>query len=391
MSRPHGKPSSSARGPRGADHVANAVASVGTLLSLGLIVTSAILNFRMGYRGADTEFDGLVYGIAVGMGDGLKALAPFVAAWGFRHRDYLATFAAVLVFTVFTTYSFTAALGFAAEHRSNKSAAALDKMEKHGDLRKEYGRNETRLDELGPQRTPQEVGQAITAALNKPVGKWTVAGVSANCTLNRISTRASCADIANLQQELARANEAKDLTDKQSALRKGLNAVAGGTAQSDDPQEDALQRVAKAATFDVDKKSIGSFLAFLLALFIEFGSGMGLYIATTPWRSLAKANVLVEEDKRSPPRWRGNRPAITLKAHRLGAVDAYALDRLEPAEGCEVAEADLYADYVVWCRWRGEAAFDRAEFVRAFAGLARAAGMAKGAGQRYRRVKLIGR
>lgn len=389
MSRPHGKPSSSARGRRGGDGVVHAVATLGTALSFGLIVASAILNFRMGYRSADTEFDGWVYGLAVGMGDGLKALSPFVGAWGFRHRDYLATCAAVLVFVVFTAYSFTAALGFAAEHRASKASASLDRIERHADLRHQYDRNEKRLEELGTQRTPEEVEGAITAVLNKPVGKGTVARVSDGCRLNRASTRANCVQIGTLQQELARANEAAALTKGQAELRRALSAIPDGTAASDDPQEDALQRVAKVATFDIDRKSIGSFLAFLLALFIEFGSGMGLYIATTPWRvRAAEARLPEPVDVQEHRAYRQMRPA---KNGDAGPVDAYALDRLEPHDQCEVSVADLFADYQVWCAWRGETPLSRAGFVRAFEELARAAGMGKGAGQRYRRVKLIGR
>lgn len=384
MSRPHGKPSSGARGRPGGDIVVHAVATLGTALSLGLILASAILNFRMGYRSADTEFDGWVYGLAVGMGDGLKALSPFVGAWGFRHRDYLATGAAVLVFVVFTAYSFTAALGFAAEHRASKASTSLDRIERHADLRHQYDRNEQRLGELGSQRTPEEVEGAITAALNRPAGKGTVARISDNCRLSRASTRVACTQIGRLQQELARANEAAALTKAQADLRRALSAIQGGTAASDDPQEDALQRVAKVVTFDVDRKSIGSFLAFLLALLIEFGSGMGLYIATTPWRARPAEEIHAEERK-------PNRLSAPAKAQDATLVDAYALERLEPHEQSEVTVADLFADYLVWCRWRGQTPLSRAAFTRAFEELARAAGMGKGTGQRYRRVKLIGR
>jgi hypothetical protein len=337
----------------------------------------------MGCRSADTAFDGWVYGLAVGMGDGLKALSPFVGAWGFRHRDYLASGAAVLVFVVFTAYSFTAALGFAAEHRASKASTSLDRIERHADLRHQYDRNEQRLGELGTQRTPEEVKGAIIAALNKPAGKGTVARISDNCRLNRAAIRTACAHIGKLQQELARANEAAALTKAQGDLRHALNAIPGGTAASDDPQEDALQRVARVATVDVDRKSIGSFLAFLLALLIEFGSGMGLYIATTPWRARAE-EIQAEEPK-------PNRQLATAKVQAATLVDAYALERLEPHEQSEVTVADLFADYLVWCRWRRQTPLSRAAFTRAFEELARAAGIGKGTGQRYRRVKLIGR
>ncbi|WP_414463404.1 hypothetical protein [Hyphomicrobium sp. DY-1] len=363
--------------------VPHAVSAFGVAVSLGLVVVSALLNFRMGYRSADTEFDGLVYGAGAALGDGLKAISPFMAFWGFRQRDWMAVGWAMALFTALTSYSFTAALGFAAEHRAAKAALALGDIEHHQDARKEMDRVIARLDELGPQRTPGEVESAIDALMKKPVGRWTVADVSAKCTLNRISTRKACADIGALEGELARAREAVSLSRSAEILRRQLSKETA-VAKSADPQVDALQRAAEVVYVAVSKDDISYVLSFLLALFIELGSGVGLYVATTPWRARGK-------DAGTPGNG-GPGEVVALKA--LGEVEAYVLDQLDVDPAAEAAIGEIYLDYLVWCRVKGFSAYGRVEFGKKFAELAREAGMRhllRNRSEVYQQVKLIGR
>ena len=183
---------------------------------------SAVLNFRVGYRTADTEFDGWVYGLGAGMADALKAIAPFVAFWGWRNRDFLAVAAAGIVFAIFTAYSFSAALGFAAHHRVVKQGEDSGAFEKRKDTRAEYDRIDTRLKALGVQRSQGEIEKATAAILARVVGDRgrTVNQISSNCTLNRKDTREACAEIASLAEETERSRDYTRLADQAKTLAK---------------------------------------------------------------------------------------------------------------------------------------------------------------------------
>lgn len=327
---------------------------IGIIASLCLITVSALLNYRMGFRSADTDLDGYLYGGGAAAGDILKAIAPFMVATAIKHRDWPTTATAAMAFSIFTAYSFTAALGFAAEHRSHKAAITLDGMETRQNLRSEKGRAEDRLKQLGPQRSSAEVDAAIAAEANATAGPRhrTVREISNNCTLNRIATRTPCRTIAQLGEELARAREAERLSATIADLRQKLaDQDADSASTSADPQVDAVKRLAGVWNPEVDGKAIGFGLSLLLALFVEFGSGLGLFIATTPFRNREKAQS-------------GPEP--------VGAVDAFVLEALEPKVNGEVRARALYAAYRHWCAKRSTTAMPRTEFKEAFADIARA-------------------
>lgn len=354
MTRQRGKPSS--RWPSASpalDLVPHLLAWVGVLASLCLIVVSALLNYRMGFRSADTDLDGYIYGGGAAAGDIVKAIAPFMAAYAIKHRDWLTTATATTAFVIFTAYSFTAALGFAAEHRNNKAAFTLNGMESRQDLRGEKGRAEERLNQLGPQRSSAEVEAAIATESGKTAGprNRTVKDISNNCALNRAATRTHCQTIATLGEELARAEEAERLSASITELRKKLASQNASSASTTaDPQVDAVKHIASKWNTEVDGKAVGFWLSLLLALFVEFGSGLGLFIATTPWR------IGKQSSTASP---------------MPGEVDAFVMQSLEPDNDSEVRAGDLYAGYCAWCLRTAREPLPRGAFKMAFAEIAR--------------------
>lgn len=374
----------------------HAVVILGIGVSLGLVAVSALLNFRMGYRSADGHFDGMVYGLGAGLGDGLKAISPFMMFWGLKRRDWLAVGAAAAVFAVFTTYSFIAALGFAAEHRATKASVARGGIESHGDVRRDKDRAEGRLAVLGLQRSVKEIEQAILTLYSRPVWKGgrTVGDVSRNCTISRPSTREACVEAAELNEEKARAEESATLTDKVATLRGELaKQGSAGVATSEDPQAEALKRITDLLSGSAGVEDIGLGLAVLLALFVELGSGLGLYVATTPWRSGAGEGIARQGWRTTEPAG-SDKPMSDKSKRKLGEVESYVLDRLEPHEDGEVPLPDVFDDYVVWCRWRGYVPYARKEFARQFGAVARLVGMPTQLRNRveiYRQVRLIGR
>jgi hypothetical protein len=148
-----------------------AMVLIGIVVSLVLIVGSVILNFRVGYRSADTELDAWLYGCCAGAADGLKAVAPFAAYWGWKNKDWLAVVTAVCVFVAVSSYTFSAEFGFAAQHRMFKQAERSGATQRRGDLRRAFERTEARLEKMGSQRSVEEIEKAISAPTRRPWAK----------------------------------------------------------------------------------------------------------------------------------------------------------------------------------------------------------------------------
>lgn len=354
----------------------------GILVSVCLIAVSVALNVRMGFRSAETELDGKLYGAGAGLGDCLKAVAPFMLSWGIRHGDVLAVLSAGALFAVCTGYSFVAALGFAAEQRAGKAGIVQAGIDSYKDLRLEKTRLEERLRFLGEQRTGREVQQAIEAVLSKPVwkGGQTVRAVSASCTLNRKATRIACEDVAKLQEEKARADEADAVRAKLDGAAVKLEQRDGvAVVSSSDAQLEVLVELASMVSDAIKKEHVGLGLSLMLALFLELGSGLGLYMVTTPWRT--RAHQQVETGK-----------SDALKPKRLGHVDAFMLACVEAGEG-RVSADMLHGHYVRWCGEGGLVPYKSTEFAKRLAKLAEEVGLdatTRSGRVQYRNVRLAG-
>lgn len=351
----------------------------GILVSIGLIAVSVALNVRMGYRSAGSDIDGKLYGLGAGLGDCLKAISPFMASWGIRQGDVLAVASAMVLFIICTGYSFMASLGFAAEQRAGRAGVAQGVIDSYGDLRAEKTRLQDRLAFLGPQRSVSAVEADIKAIFSTRAWKdgQTVGVVSADCSLNRKATRTACERVAKLQVERESAAAAEEVASNLDALLAKLSGrINQPVVQTIDAQVDALAKVAGLVTAAIGKEQIGLGLSLLLACFIEVGSGLGLYMVTTPWRVRNTAAQL-----ESPAKGVGK---------RLGHVDAYMLACVLPGNDL-LSESALHADYVRWCRTRNEVAYGKEEFARRFARLAAECGLectTRGTRVHYRNVRL---
>jgi hypothetical protein len=349
---------------RHSNWLADAAAVTGIVASVGLIGISVVLNFRIGYRSADPEFDRLLYGTAAAMADGLKAVAPFAGVAALRKRDWLGAATAATLYLVFTCYSFSAAMGFAAAHRAERQVREAAAFAAREALAREVSRIERRLDQIGHQRSPEEIDAAIAAVLARPTGGngRTVRTFSRHCARDRKDTRAACAEIATLHEERARARSYRELTDAAATIRRTLGTAPGGMA-SGDVQLDVLQSLARLALWPVPRRTLEVILSVLVALLIELGSGLGLYLATTPWRSREGEGTVRVFSR--PQRRKMKDAAMD------GQVDEFMLDMVEPAPEGEVSNGDLYLAYRIWCDEKALAALSREQFKSRFAELAK--------------------
>jgi hypothetical protein len=355
---------------------------LGIIVSLVLIAGSVILNFRVGYRSADTELDAWVYGCCAGAADGLKAVAPFAAYWGWKNKDWLAVATAVCVFVAISSYTFSAEFGFAAQQRAFKQGERSGATEKRGDVRRAFERAEAKLVKMGAQRSVEEIEKAIESAFARPVGERsrTVDQVSSRCTLNRKETRKECAEIGGLTEEAARAREYVRLDGEVRALRLMLDSMSTGSGRgTGDAQIDAIESAIALTPFKVERSGVEVVLSALVALFIELGSGLGLYISTTPWRGgglgargyVGGKRTAKTTKNETTPQVGSIRPEKDAAAMVLGSVEEFMLERLELKLGRELSAGDVFAAYRSWCGKRGSVPFRQHEFGRQFSELAK--------------------
>ena len=308
--------------------------TLGVAASLTLVATTALLNWRFGYKlGGNDEVERQLFAWGLCAADVVKALMPFSLAVALRKKDWLAATAAAAIFAVATASSFYAGIGLGSEHRLANEGTNTKLIERRADLKAGKERLEGKVAAAGPLPSPAVVEREIEAAFANPVepGGRSLGNLTDRCRRSMVRAREACARVAELGVKLEKAKEAEInlrlLGEVQEAL-KGLD----GDVQSADPQLDVLERVAKWVNVNAPREDIRTGLLLFLGLLLELGSGLGLYAVTTPWRH----------------RERGAEG--TGMTTTVGDAVVYADERLTPARGSRMTANAVYADYEAWCR-----------------------------------------
>ncbi|MFD0986107.1 hypothetical protein [Methyloligella solikamskensis] len=338
----------------------------GILVSLGLIAVSATLNFRMAYRMGDSELDGLIFGSGAALADCLKAMLVFFIFWGWRQREWLAVSAGSLVFVVCSAYSLTAGIGYAAQLRAHSEAVRTDASQARSAVTSEIERLETRQEQLGPQRSAREISAAIETVYARVLGKTTVGKYSENCTTGGNWSRHSCEEAAKLRLELAQAEEAENVALRLTEMRAELRSLgASGAEGGSDPQLAALSGILQTTGLGADQGGVRLALLVLVGCLFELGSGLGLYVATVPWRKSRNGQAAMPRE--------------------VGDVEDFAVERLVPRRGEGLSITALFCEYLRWAAATGADALPEGEFAERFARLAGECGLPT----RYEQMRLF--
>jgi len=345
---------------------------LGVVAAAVLLAVSAAMNWRFGYSLGKTEMDGLIYGSASAAADCFKALVPFFFFAAIRNRMWSQAAAAAVIWVVVLAYSLTSALGHAALNRLDTAGQRAAFAQSYKDLRADLKRAEEQMAWI-PQHRPAMTVQGDIEGL-KTQRSWSLSG---NCTdIKGKQTRDFCQQLHSLESEHASALQA-DLLSKQIAETQGKLANASGAhgasvGSEADPQAATLAKLAAFGGFNVKVEDMQTALTIFVALLLEVGSGLGMFVAFSTWRlhdqrapsvpmmassataatvaaplvsriqrTIAPAQAVIANDNR-------NMPVQKLVAPETD-VERFYKERIDTTDGSSLTATTLYEDYCAWC------------------------------------------
>ena len=370
---------------------------LGVLAAGVLLAVSAAMNWQFGYNLGRTPFDGQIYGAASAAADCMKALVPFFffAAW--RNKMWAQAGASALVWAVVTAYSLTSALGHAALNRADTTGVRSVQTQSYQDVRADVKRAQDQLSWI-PQHRPASTVQAeIDGVKNSRAWGW-----SAGCSkVDGKAERTLCDKYHALQAELGSAQQAATLEKRIADLQVRLDSQGShhGSAESD-PQAAVLTALLAKLFPGVQKADVQTMMTVFVALLLEVGSGLGLYVAFSQWRihdvrapsaprimpvaaapapMVHTAAVAVAAQPAvqqiAKPRSGANdnkvtAPAATTTTTRLVApetdVERFYKENIEVTDGSSLTATELYEDYCDWCEAKSKEPLALPTFGRAF-------------------------
>lgn len=408
---------------------------LGVLAASVLLAVSAAMNWQFGYNLGRTPFDGQIYGAASAAADCMKALVPFFffAAW--RNRMWSQAAASALVWAVVTAYSLTSALGHAALNRADTTGARSVQTQSYQDVRADMKRAQDQLSWV-PQHRPAATVQAeIDGVKNSRAWGW-----SSGCTkVDGKAERQACDRFHALQAELGSAQQAATLEKRIAELetRLGSQGSHHGSAEAD-PQAAVLTALLAKVFPGVQKADVQTMMTVFVALLLEVGSGLGLYIAFSQWRihdvrapsaprimpvaatpvpaintaavavaaqpavqQIAKPRSGANDNKVAQPAAIAPPAAQSAAPARMVApetdVERFYKENIEVTDGSSLTATELYEDYCDWCEAKSKEPLALPTFGRAFgelgvkkekiAGRIRYIGIALKSGQEHREDK----
>ena len=329
-----------------------------SLLGVGvatvLLLVSAAMNWRYGFNLGKTELDGHIYGAASAAADGLKALLPFFILWAIGLRNFIHAIAGIMLWVVCSSYSLTSAVGFAALNREGTTSIRAVQAVNYSDLREELDRSREKLSWVPQHRSIEEVDADLAVIMAQPIrgrrkgGRRRVLGtvgqLTDDCTKSGFRAQRLCSEVLNLRKELAVARQADKLETRIAEIKTQIGSLSrkeqGFARSSADPQ--ALM-LAKITGFEPAQVQLG--LIILVAILVELGSGLGLFVAFSHLRHGGQRQTEIIEPNFS---LNVSNPVRRLMLPKSD-IQKYYSDRTEKHDGTSVTATALYEDYCIWC------------------------------------------
>ena len=367
----------------------HALGVLGVLAAGVLLAVSAAMNWQFGFSLGRTPLDGQILGAASAAADCMKALVPFFffAAW--RNRMWSQAGASAVVWAVVTAYSLTSALGYAALSRADTTGARSVQSQTYQDVRSDMKRAQ---DELGwiPQHRPVATIHAEIEGL-KGQKAW---GWSEGCTKpDGKPERQLCDKVRADEAEQGSALKADELEKRiETAQAKLPNASQTGSTEAD-PQAAVLAALLGKVLPGVKIADVQTMMVVFVALLLEVGSGLGMYVAFSQWRlydvkapsaprivpvtQVATINTAAVAVAAQPavqqiakPRSGANdnrsAPAVTRMVAPETDVERFYKESIDVTDGSSLTATELYEDYCAWCETKAKEPLALPTFGRAF-------------------------
>ena len=322
------------------------VSLIGVVLAFCFLAASAAMNWRYGVSLGRTEFDQLTFGGVSVTADLFKASLPFFIFWSTNNRRLVVSFAACGLWLLCTAYSVTSGLGFAALNRGDTASFREDQIDQRTDIEHAQTNARERLKLLSAAR-PEATIEAEIEGL-KTDKKWARTSQCKKATLN--DSRVYCQQYHELQGELGTARVANNVRAKIIKLERRVTEMRKNGLQRDaDPQANILSKL-----LQIDLSTVSMSLIVLVAILVEAGSGLGLFVALN--------HGGISETKR-------HMRNSEQKASDEGDIARYAVSRLRLAHGKDLEVSALYTDYRKWCSAKGYSATNKHIFETTFSTL----------------------
>jgi hypothetical protein len=368
----------------------HALGVLGVLAAGVLLAVSAAMNWQFGFSLGRTPLDGQILGAASAAADCMKALVPFFffAAW--RNRMWSQAAASAVVWAVVTVYSLTSALGYAALTRADTTGARSAQSLSYQDVRADMKRAQDQLSWI-PQHRPSATVQADLDGL-KAQKAW---GWSEGCTkLDGKAERQLCDKFHGLQAELGSAQQAGELEKRIADAQHKLDGQTTHVGSADgDPQAAVLAALLGKVFPNLQVSDVQTMMTVFVALLLEVGSGLGMYVAFSQWRlydvqapsaprivpvaqaaTIDTAAVAVAAQPAvqqiAKPRSGANdnrsAPAVTRMIAPENDVERFYKESIEVTDGSSLTATELYEDYCAWCETKSKEPLALPTFGRAF-------------------------
>ena len=254
---------------------------LGVLAAGVLLAVSAAMNWRFGFSLGRTELDGQIYGAASAAADCLKALVPFFFFAAIRNKVWSQAIASALVWVVVTAYSMTSALGHAALNRFDSTGHRAQAAQNYQDLRSDLKRAEDQAGWIPQARPFAAVQGEIDGLKTQGAWKWT----NGCKDVSSKSEQKFCQKLTALGSEIVSSQKMGEANTHIEGIKAKIASMEGSPAMSEaDPQAKVLTELVATFLPGVKIENVQMAMTIFVALLLEIGSGLGMYVAFSQWR-----------------------------------------------------------------------------------------------------------
>jgi len=258
------------------------VVVVTTGATLAFIAASCAMNWTFMTSLGKSEFEQHIFGGVSVAVSAFIALLPTLMLWAFRERRFLYVVLGVPVFLAFVAFSLSSAVGFAAKNRGSMTEDRGLATSRLVGVKQEIDNAETKRKALGTPRPFAVIQESLRSLELDRKWQWSKSCQDATSE----ASRTFCKGYFEIKAESARATELTLLEEKIGRLKgEARQYEEKGAGRQADNQAAVL-----ASFLDLQPIKVERGLTLFLAVLVEIGAALGLYLATGHMRTEGSGN-----------------------------------------------------------------------------------------------------